>query len=305
VGIPTIFGGTNGGAVLIVESRGQVQLYWGTNWPMFISDMMPDMTQKEFLKGILVHLFNAFPVNRKLGSEKQFVRFKEIVANIPLARQWRFSYQKGRELKTFREGNYSQKNWMRWQPDDGVFPKEYGDGFFLIDDETLEVVREIFTMPFAASNWVARMENGHRKTPLVKRWDTTGNASIATQPRLLMMDMEEPAQTPYLLGVDPVGGINHDWDDVVPYCHFSDPDHTADENLDFTSIIASEYQELITRCLTRFKKVTELALLNANDVNDLDHTIPLYRPEHGAYFYINKVINYNGLELTKTELIRI
>lgn len=295
------------GVQVIAETRGQYPIKFKTDpTPIFIKDVIADMTQKEFLKGILVHLFGAFPVNEKFGAHKKFVQFKEIIENIPLAKDWsspKMHDSQGNGKKEFRAPSYNQKNWMRWREDEGVIA-EYGDGFFLIDDETLPVEGDLFTMPFAASQWAGRFEGGHKKVPLVKRWDTYGEPSYTTQPRLLLLDAEEPAVTPYVHLVDPVGGVNDDYNDVVPYAHFMDPDHT--ENLGFgDSVIADEYQDLIDRVLTKYKKITEQFYLNDNDINELDHTIPVHIKEHGANFYINKIPSYVGDKLTAAELIRI
>lgn len=304
---PTVFnpGQTLGSDSMTLKAGSYVEveyvktLLFGTD--VNVSAIMPDMTQKEFLKAILAHIFVGIPSINPYTNVYTVKQFKEIVQDIPNSVDWsdKLHNEPDSWKLEYRIGSYAKKNHFKYSVDDDV-EEGYADGYFSIDDETLPPETTILTLPFAPSDWVPRFQ--YAKIPMVQKWEDAEYTQIKLKPRIFLLDREAVAAAPILQYKDGVN-VPKDLNDNVPYCHFIHPDLT--ENLGFDdSILADEYTELID-ALARVKKLTAEFYLTANDINELDHYKPIYLWQFSSYFYLNKVINYKGEGLTKVELIRL
>lgn len=267
-----------------------------------IAGVMPDISQKEFIKAILAHLYAGMPSIDPFTGVYKVVTFQEVVDKIPYANLWNEKLHMDRDTwkHGYRIGKYAQRNWLKYTEDENV-TKGLGDGYFDIDDEVLEKETTLFTLPFAATDSVFRFGNG-KKIPLIQLWDSDGE-NITTKPRILLLDIDEtPAGPPFLNYIDDAGNFTPVTADV-PYCHFID--ESMEDNLGFDDdVIENEYPGLIAT-LQRLKVFESPFFIRSSEMNNLDHYTPVYVPELSSYFYINKVKGFTGKGLTKVELIRL
>lgn len=267
--------------------------------PVVISEHVPDMTQAEFLKAILAHMFAGLPSIDQYSGHYKVVQFDEILDAIPRAKKWeRKLHMDERTWKEEYRIGYAQRNWFKYAEDDQV-QKGYGDGYFDIDDEVLEKEKTILTLPFAATHWVNRFGTG-AKIPIIQLWDKDGKA-MKTKPRILLLDRDISPSSPYIDIHDGVTGPIT-LGDNVPHCHFLREE--LFENLGWqNSMLNDEYEGLIG-VLRDLKKFTGFFKLHQSEVHQLDLYKPLYVKELGAFFYVNKVVGFTGDGYTKIELIR-
>jgi hypothetical protein len=263
---------------------------------MSVSDNIEGVSQKDLIRTV-ADLYGIIFKSDPLTNTLYFKKFKEIVDAKPFAKNWTDKLHM--EQKTWNiqyRLNYGQKNWLRYKEDSGV-TKELGDGFFLVDDQTLPAEKELFSLPFAASDMEKMLED--LDVPLIDKIDEDGDYSVSTEPRLLVDDTQNISGSP----IDYNDGVLHQIEsNDIPLCYFKLPTETF--NIDWPSMLALNYTELIA-VLDKLKKFTGLFNLTEIDIAELDHFIPVYLEQFSSYFYINKVVNYTGRGLTKVELIRI
>jgi adenylyl- and sulfurtransferase ThiI len=57
--------------------------------------------------------------------------------------------------------------------------------------------------------------------------------------------------------------------------------------------------------LNDYKKLNDDFNLNRVDITELNHFIPVWIKEHAAYFYVNKINGWSGIESVAVELIKL
>lgn len=275
----------------------------GYGSPIYINQLMPELKQYDFVKAIM-QMAALFVDTDSFSNKVSFTMLQEIIDNIPNAEDWsaKLHDSKDKDPIQYRIGNYAKRNWLRYKEDPNVTP-EYGDGYFDVDDETLEKEQTILTLPFAASENRSRLYTGviQHYVPLIKRWAGDGTPSITTEPRVLLLNRKDAVALDYKRYQDGTGA--NLITDFNPWCIFIDPNEL--HNLGFqNSLIADNYAGLIA-ILTHCKKIAPLFNLTGDDIRKLDYSLPVFISKFNNYFYKNKVVNYNGKGLTKVELIRL
>lgn len=263
-----------------------------------VAPNLPDITQGEFLRGI-AEQYGIFFQSDELKKELKFFQFKDIVNNIAKAKtldNTKHVNQDEDEIEVHNT-NYGQNNFMKYKEDDNVLTS-YGDGSFAIADETLELTKEVFTLPFAAS---------HTDKPFVPQIPIANLTHLqgSRQPRCVYLKMYPAVALNYKyrdgLGVTQTIVVTN-----VPATYFIFPGEIY--NLGFNdSLIKDNYSELVFS-LQQFKKLGARILWYDNELGaNLDFEIPYYVTKHSAYFYLNQIKDYiqNSPKGTKTILIRL
>lgn len=278
----------------------------GEEWfePFNIQNFLPDMTQKEFIKAWAESYKVLFKTNE---TEKKisFLQFNEIVDGIPNAIDWTTKLHSDTKTqnKEFRIGDYAQRNYCKYSKDsnDKFIESGTGDGEITIDDKTLKKELTVLESPFAATAMeynLIGLDVAH-----IHKLDSDDEFTVDSVPRILIDNVEATItgnDIDYENGTvgSPVS-INTD----VPIPYFILQNKTF--NLGFNNSLLKDNYSSLTRVLNKSKKLTVLMKLSAVDFYNLDHFKPIYLAQFAAYFYINKVINWTGLGLTKVEIIRI
>lgn len=278
----------------------------GEEWfePFDIQNFLPDMTQKDFVKAWAESYKVLFKVD-EIQKKITFKQFNEIVDDIPNAIDYTTKLQSdtNTQLKEFRIGGYAQRNYCKYTEDsnDDYIQFGTGDGEITIDDETLKKEATVFESPFAATTMEYNLIG--LDVARIHKLDPDDEFTVDTVPRILIDNVEASItgnDIDYENGTvgTPVS-INTD----VPLPYFILQNKTF--NLGFNNSLLLDNYSSLTRVLNKSKKLTVLMKLSAVDFYNLDHFKPIYLAQFAAYFYINKVINWTGVGLTKVEIIRI
>jgi len=267
-----------------------------------VSEIQHDMTQTEFFKGIM----NAFGI---VGGVDDYTKtivlntFESIKDNIINANNWSSKVDFGivPEVK-FRDGNYAQKNYFKYKIENDVVDNYnynatfwelifgstdsqfYGSGVINIDDKTLPAEKDMFVLPFAASisNAVPVVNEDYSVDKFTQRlFVFYGRDTNPTSSQVTFWDISRSR--------------------TLAYSHY----FASNDNM------KKRYYSVVEQILTRFKKVTIYVKLNEMDIVNLDYSIPVYLDitikniTINAYFYINRIENFQEGKTTKVELIRL
>lgn len=277
--------------------------------------IFPDVSQKDLLKDTLQRfgIICQTDINSKTIT---FSSLKQIVANIPVAKDWTGKVVNQGKQVNYQLGNYSQKNWLRYKFDNSVgidiMPQYFADDFITINDKTINPgtpEQDLFVSIFAPSP--NRPYYGGTTSQILKiDTSTDANAvdfSIGTEPRILVDNKYNLLNTGKTVTLtDGVGGTRV-LNSIISTPYFYKPD--GDFNLCWNDKehagLRSTYYPELQKVLQQTKKIIRYLLLTPRDITELDLLTPVYLQQDGAYFYINKIDSWRKGQPCKVELVRL
>ena len=266
---------------------------------IFMTQMMPSgISQKDFLKDIF-NQFAIIPVTSGAKQTIEFRQFKEISQNKSKAKSIDdiIDVSKPANIR-YKFGDYAQRNIMKYKDNENVDAVKYGEGSFLIADETLPKEKIAVESIFSASDDVLRLID----LKVCRIPKLVGGAFVEkTGFRMCMLSKETIA--PGLRYYDPIGVTERTETTNIPLTYFIDDNKLDSMGFD-RYVISQEYNELVLM-LDKTKVVDAEFYLKTIDVVDFDHFIPWHSKRWGHYFYVNVIENFQKGKLTKVELIRI
>jgi hypothetical protein len=275
--------------------------------------IFPDLNQKDLLKDI----FQRFGIICQTDSEKRIINFatlKDIIDNIPRAKDWTSKCLAQGKSITFKLGSYSQINYLKHKEDDGITPKTFGQAQINIDDKTLPATSTLFESQFAPT-FNRSFLNG--SIALIKKTET-GNSgendfSVSTQPRLLVDQKFDLRRANSSVTFKDDKNNRQVVNDTISVPYFYKPD--GDYNLCWSDMpgtgfqtqkgLKNTYYPELEKILYQSKKVVRWFLLTPRDILELDLLIPVYLQQDGAYYYINKIDSWRKGQATKVELVKL
>lgn len=292
------------------EGEADEHIYYGST--INVEANLPDISQKDLIK-TWGNLFALFFCVDTWTNTMYLARMNDIVNNIPFSLDW--SDKLHNEPDTwkleFRLPKYGQKSRFTYEEDGGdeSITPELGNGYFDVNDTTLDPDQTVVTLPFSATHMDLRLEN--LPVPLIEKIDDDGNFTIDTNPRLLIDDTQHIAGDP--IHYEDSGFVTSDETQNIPLCYFQF--FTRDFSLGFDHSILDDYYDGLIDVLEKVKKLTALFKLDADDISRLEQIdantslpfwfTPIYLWQFSSYFYINKITGFTGKGLTKVELIRL
>lgn len=269
--------------------------------------ILPDINQKDLLKdnlqrfGIICQTDNS---NRTVT----LASFKNIVRNIPIAKNWTAKCKNIGKGVVFKLGNYAQLNNLKYKEDEAI-TNGYADDVITIDDKTLPSSVDLFTSQFAPTLNTPFVGGEIAQIKKIDDPESDLNFSVGTAPRILIDEkrnlnnigggttieftdgstslyINDVISTPYFY--KNAGAFSLSWQDKG-----SNP-----------GLISLYYKEL-ERILTRTKKVTRYFLLSPRDILELDLLIPIYLEQDNAYFYISSIQQWRKGVACAVELVKI
>lgn len=264
-----------------------------------LSRQLPDMSQKDFMKW----MFNIFAIvpDAKSGNKTLLLRsMSELSNNIAIAPEMDGELDLTDMVVEYRLGNYAQTNNCTWTHDEGVTPN-LGNSSFSIDDETLELSKNIIQMPFGASHMEHKISlfGGILDVPVIDKLDdVTGLVAKETSPRLLIL-----RRTNLPLGISYSDGVSNILEDEdIPLCHF----HLDGEehSLSWEHLLGAYWPATLSMVERSKKIIAKWKPSSVVKLVDFDHFIPWHSTRLAADFYVNKIINYKG-DVAQVELIRL
>lgn len=285
------------GATFSVKNKVKEVIYTQT---IQCERIFPDITQKDLLKDTL----QRFGIICQTDNTRRMVTlasFRNIVNNIPRAKDWTLRCIDQGKAITFQLGGYAQLNYLKNKEDDNVLPKGLADSQIIIKDKTLPATGTLFESQFAPTLNLPYHGGSIAKITKVDAESGTNDFSISTQPRLLINDVLDLKQQTTITFTDGAGNKRYVNDKIsVPYFDKTGAPHS----LHFDKLRLQYYPEL-EKILHQSKKVVRYFMLSPRDILELDLLIPVYLQQDSAYYYINKIDSWRKGQPVKVELVKL
>jgi len=294
------------GATLYIKSKNDNMLF---GQQVQCERIFPDITQKDLLKDTLQR-FAIICQTDNTNREVTFASFKDIVSNIPIAKNWTNKVVNQGKTVAFQLGNYGQVNNLKYKQDDAI-PEGYADDVINIADKTLQATQDLFTGQFAPSLNSPFVGGPTAQILKLDYINDPGSFefSIGTQPRILVEEKRalyigNSSDTVQFTDGSSTTYVN----DVISTAYF------YKDNGEFSLMwkdkngqpgLRTLYYKELERILKQTKKITRYIMLNARDIQELDLLVPVYLEQDSAYFYINKIDQWIKGRPTKLELIKL
>lgn len=254
---------------------------------------LPDIDQKDFFKACL-SLTGSVMTTDSLDKTVRCELFTQIAENKIHAPKFdKYIDHDKPSVKSFHPP-YAMRNWMRYKEDDHV-PKNYGDGYFTISDDSLPAEKELLTLPFAASDSHTTLNN-------LSAWKvlrTFGGEVIIPEPRVLLaaaLDVSGSGNISLHAGG---GGISKSF---YNYGYFTDRQKTY--SLNSFAVFGTYYRHHVI-LLNNYLELAADTYLTPEILNNLDLFIPVFVEKENAYFIIEKIANHQSGKRSVTTLVRI
>lgn len=285
------------GASFVVASQNQT-VQFGQN--IQCERIFPDISQKDLLKDTLQR-FGIICQTDNASKTISFNSLRDIVNNIPIAKDWSGKCLNQGKQVAFQLGNYAQINYMQYQNDDNVLPQKFGWSHISIADQTLPANAELFTSPFAPTLNRPYYGGTIAQIKTIDDKSDSMDFSISVSPRILI-DQKTKLPDGKTVTFTDGNGNNRVVNDVISTPYFYKPDGAY--SLRFDDLRKKYYPEL-EKILTQTKKIVRYILLTPRDILELNLLVPVYIQQDSAYYYINKIDAWRKGQPTKVELVKL
>jgi hypothetical protein len=287
------------GASFTVEVDQKEVLY---TYPVQCERIFPDISLKDLLKDTLQR-FGIICQTDNTTRTITFASFRDIVNNIPAAKNWTEQcLDQGKNI-SFQLGGYARINYMKYKEDDAILPKSYGNSQINVNDKTLPANAELFESQFAPTLTRPFIGGTIAQINKVDHNSDDTSYSINTQPRILINKLTNlrDAGNKTIKFTDGKPGNDKYLNDTISTPRFY---NNADESLLWGDLRKAYYPEL-EKILQQTKKVERYFMLSPRDILELDLLIPVYLEQDGAYYYINKIDSWRKGQPVKIELVKL
>ena len=304
---------------LEVERQNEIQM----------SALQPNIKQVDFLK-YLAFLFGAVLQANPLSKTVTWSYFRDIKKNTSVDWSDKIDLSKSRDVN-FTEllDNYAQVSILNYSEDsndpdlvnyENNNEKRFGEGQFDINNSHLEGRDTIFETPFTPMTNKDSF-NGDLYIPSIP-WITAGKRGkmlpkiALLSSNILFSDYNADVTSLRILQppVSPssVTSISFCWFAKQKYIPAVDAilDSLVFDQVNLTDVIGDpckdrfliDYEDI----LNSMRYLKAFVLLSEVDISTLDFTLPVYLEKYKSYFYISKILNYQGsTQTTEVELTKI
>jgi hypothetical protein len=257
--------------------------------------------QSEFLKDTLIR-YCLIPIVDEDNKKVTLFEFNQIKDNISNAVDWSGKLDETNEKElTFKIDTYGQNNYLNHKEDKFVLQLPQGsNGIITIGNQNLELNKDLYESPFAASETVTRL-NG-KKVMYINLHDgvsltTTESFKNDVQARTGYTSKENFTVT-YTDGITSTVVSND-----IPLTWFIDS--AKNYNAGFQYLL--DFSIDLIAILQNLKLVKADIRLNILDIINLNYFYPIYISEFNSYFFLSKInqFDYTSNESTKVELIKL
>jgi len=245
-----------------------------------------EMKRIDFVKDIMQRFGLIFRKVRN-KNEFEFIQIKSLLPDRAGAENWSDKYSNFVEEKY--KPNYAKTNIAKYIYDDNDTSTEqtFADGEFLIDNVNIREETTLFTSIFKASELVDSQYYG------IKHWNLEEGIIVTNNDGMRLFRANKVSDTiKYKFKLDSGGGV--DFTGTVPKLQF----------LSYQFEISAHYLEFKSM-LDDFKMTSLLLNLSIVDIYDMDFFRLKYFDQLGAYYYLNKVVNFKKKKKTRVELIKV
>ncbi|HEY4326172.1 MAG TPA: hypothetical protein VGN20_19450 [Mucilaginibacter sp.] len=271
--------------------------------------IFPDISQKDLLKDTLQR-FGIVCQTDNNNKTISFNSFKDIVNNIPIAKDWTTKCLDQGKQVTFQLGNYAQVNYMQYQEDANILPSKFGWSQINIANQTLAASAQLFVSLFGVT--LNRPFYGGTISQITMIDNTSGSDdfSIGVTPRILIDQKLNIGALGKTITFTDGSGNNRYINDIISTPYFYKPDAPEPQtgygaaSLLFDDLRKKYYPDL-EKVLMQTKKVVRFISLTPRDILELDLLTPIYIQQDSSYYYINKISAWRKRQPTKVELIKL
>ena len=272
--------------------------------------IFPDISQKDLLKDTLQR-FGIICQTDNTSKTISFNSLRDIINNIPIAKDWTSKvFNQGKQV-AFQLGNYAQVNYLKYKEDDNVLPKDFANAQINIADTTLAATADLFTSQFAPTLNRPYITGTIAQIKMIDNTSDNMDFTIGVSPRILI---DQKTNLPSEKTVTLTDGTNSIViNDTISTPYFYKPDGVY--NLCFCDMpgtgaaiqygLKSKYYPELQKVLTQTKKVIRYLLLTSRDILELDLLIPIYLQQDSAYYYINKIDAWRKDQPCKVEFVKL
>ena len=295
------------GAALVIESQNTSVQFGQT---VQCERIFPDISQKDLLKDTLQR-FGIICQTDNATRTVSFNSLRDIVNNIPIAKDWTGKCINQSKQVSFKLGNYAQVNYMKYKEDDNVLPKDFANAQINISDTTLPATADLFQSQFAPSLNRPYITGRIAQIKMIDNTSDSLDFSIGVSPRILVDQKTRlPSGKPVTFTDSTTNIVVND---IISTPYFYKPE--GDYNLCFCDMpgtanstlpgLKTKYYPELQKVLTQTKKVVRYFLLTPRDILELDLLIPVYLQQDNAYYYINKIDSWRKGQPCKVELVKL
>jgi hypothetical protein len=274
-----------------------------------LQDWLPDIKQLDYLKAYM-ELLGLTIQTDSYEPHLHLASGNKLLANVPRAKNWthkRDAYaQPGRlpERKlNFRFGPYARVNTLKWAEDENV-TKGYGNGTIQVNDQVLPAEYVLATLPFAATeaspDMVGLLRILNFEAQDLAASPITYNA-IEAKPRLTLRTAER--ELPCELITTPA---TDKWPAVTASVRTTAAYFAGvDVSLLLDSTVLTTYWADLRAMLDEARYLTERYRLTAQDIAELDFSVPIYDALLGDYFAVSTISEFDPRRSTEVVLCRL
>ena len=291
-----------------------------------LQQWLSDYTQKDFVK-FVIQFFGCLCQTDPYTKTVHITQLSEILENIPVALNWsdKLHVLSGKDEIAYRFGDFGQKNYFMYTESEDTNPlptgqivvssgipvqsKTFARGTLPVADTTLEVAKELITFPFSGTKTLSG-------APYIRNYVLRVGSVPANFPaeydekeypdKLLVYQLVQSGYQ--YLNNDQILNSDGSIAQYATQITLSDYNRAVSRflpDLDLQNIVDtyySTYKAMLdkARFVKAYMRVTE------TDIANLDHSIPVYLDWYKAYFYINKISQWESRnQLVEVELIRL
>jgi len=271
--------------------------------------IFPDISQKDLLKDTLQR-FGIVCQTDNATKTISFNSFRDIVSNIPKAKNWTSKCLDQGKTISFQLGGYAQVNTLKYKTDDAVLPAGFADAVINVSDATLAATTDLFESQFAPTLNRPYTGGTVAQIKMIDNSDGSNDFNIGVSPRILIDQKLNLNNKPVTFTDGSKSIVVNDWIST-PYFYkpdgnynlcFGDMPTAAGKTLPGLKI---KYYPELEKILQQTKKVVRYFLLSPRDILELDLLIPVYVEQDSAYYYINKIDAWRKGQPTKVELVKL
>jgi len=182
-------------------------------------------------------------------------------------------------------------------------------GRFYIDNKTLQLSKELFKIAIEAGRDVIMKHNKSSKLcaaiplvsfgdPITQQTNEDGDTQIVSDYSYLLKNATFPTIKPHLVELSE----ETIW---IIVSGFNDFAARIANHVTGQKIVDMSYSILQNKILKNAQSIEDDFYLTPEDIEQFDPTIPVYITKYGAYFYVNKINNFEPGKLTTCQLIRL
>lgn len=265
------------------------------------NNCLTNIKQSEFFKDTLIR-YCLVPIVDEDNKKVTLFEFSKIKDNINNAVDWSGKLDETNESElTFKIDSYGQNNYLNHKEDKFVLQLPQGsNGIITIANQNLELKKDLYESPFAASETVSRL-NG-RKVMYIDLHDGVSLTTTESFKNDVQARTGYTAKSNFTVTYTD-GTTSTVVSSDIPLTWFIDT--SKNYNAGFQYLLDNSID--LIAILQNLKVVKADIRLNILDIINLNYFYPIYIAEFNSYFFLSKInqFDYTSNESTKVELIKL